>query len=297
MTTALNAPRPAGRWGRFLGIHAVGYLCYALLVPILFLLVRHALFPLLGWGTYHYGPLAYRLPMEWMKLLVGYGVITGGFTFHAHQQASKAQALREAALREKLQEAQLQALAAQLDPHFLFNALNTVSSLMHEDLKLTDRLLASLAQMLRDGLAADTPWTLGRELKHLEAYLDFARARFGDRLHVNVQATEGAATTPVPRYCLQRLVENAIKHNQEQTERILAIDVVTEARGESLVLEVRDNGSGFADPVEAMNGGGLGLRNLKESLALQFGLGAELAAANLPGGGASVRLRLEQSHG
>jgi signal transduction histidine kinase len=296
MTAILNAPRPAGRWVRFLGVHLLAYACYALLVPFLFLSLRHVLHPLLGWGTYQYGPWAFRLPMEWMKLLVGYGVISGGFAFYAHLQEARRQALRESELKARLQEAQIQALTAQLDPHFLFNALNTVSSLMHEDLKRTDRLLSSLGQMLRDGLTSD-PWTLGRELHHLEAYLDFAMARFGDRLQVTLRIAEGAGDTPVPRYCLQRLVENAIKHNQAQADRILSIEVASTVQGGMLVLDVRDNGIGFPDPARVLHGPGVGLQNLNQSLALQFGPSAALVAANLPEGGAAVSLRLESRHG
>jgi two-component system, LytTR family, sensor kinase len=292
-TAILNAPRPGGNWARFLGLHLLGFALYALLAPTLFISVRYAIHPLLGWGPYHYGPFAYRLPMEWMKQLVGYGVIAGGFAFAAHLREARVQAAREAELRERLQEARLQALSAQLDPHFLFNALNTISSVMYEDLARTDHLLASLGRMLRDGLESDGPWTLARELAHLEAFLAFATARFGDRIQVRTTVAEGLGAIPVPRYCLQRLVENALKHNRDRIGHALSIDVSTGMEGGALALEVRDDGVGFADPAGALEGSGLGLRNLRDGLALQYGPGATLEVANPPEGGARVRLRLE----
>lgn len=292
-----NAPGPWGRWGRFLAFHGLGYALCALLVPALFIPARRALFPLLGLGEYHYGPLATQLPMEWMKLLVGYLVAAGAFAFYGHLREARARALREAELHARLQEARVQALAAQLDPHFLFNALNTVSAVMHEDLRHSDRLLASLGRMLRDGLSGEEPWTLARELAHLEAYLDFALARFGEGLRVEVQAEPGLGGVAVPRYGLQRLVENALKHNPERQDRPLTVRVAVGMREGRMMLEVADDGVGFLDPARALEGPGLGLRNLQEGLALQQGSGARLDILNRPGGGACVRIWLEAARG
>ena len=293
LCAVLNAPRPAGRWRRFLRIHLLAYALYALLAPAVFIVIRNGLYPLLGWGSYEYGPLALKLPMEWIKLLIAYAAIALGISAWMNFREVQTRARREAELREKLQEAQLQALSAQLDPHFLFNALNTVSSVMYEDLAKTDTLLASLAQMLRDGLEAGGPtWTLQRELQHLAAFLAFAEARFGDRLRVHQEIEPGLGACQVPRFCIQRLVENALKHNQDDPGRTLALRIVVRTEGERLRLEVEDDGGGFPDPERALEGPGLGLRNLGEVLALHYADRALLEAANVPVGGAKVVLRI-----
>jgi len=292
LTAVLNAPRPAGRWGRFFRIHVLAYALYALLIPALFLLIRHPLYALLGWGPYEYGPLALKLPMEWIKLLVGYAAIAFSTAAWLNFRESQTRARREAELGERLQAARLQALSAQLDPHFLFNALNTVSSLMYEDLPRTDSLLASLAQMLRDGLeSGGAAWPLRRELRHLEAFLAFAEARFGDRLGVQWEVPGDLGNPQVPRFCLQRLVENALKHNLEAPERALNLHISVAAEGGWLQLTVEDDGLGFA-PSAAAESPGLGLRNLEDVLALLYGGRASLEVTNRPGGGARVALRL-----
>jgi signal transduction histidine kinase len=300
LTAVLNAPRPAGSWGRFFRIHLLAYALYALLVPALFLLVRHPLYALLGWGPYEYGPLALKLPMEWIKLLVAYAAIAFSTAAWLNFRESQTRARVEAELREKLQEARLQALSAQLDPHFLFNALNTVSSLMYEDLARTDSLLASLAHMLRDGLEAGGPtWPLTRELQHLEAFLAFAEARFGDRLQVRRAISGHLGSEEVPRFCLQRLVENALKHNLDAPDRALSLGISVHAEPGWLVLEVQDDGGGFSEPTRALEGGGLGLRNLADMLAIRYAGRASLKVVNLPQGGATVGLRIpvEAAHG
>ncbi len=291
-----NAPSMSQGRGRFLAIHGSAFLLLAMLLPPLFLAMRHGIFRLAGWGTYEYGVLAFQLPMEWLKLAFWYVIGMGLALFWRHRQEARVREAREALLRVQLQEARLAALAAQVDPHFLFNALNTISSVMYEDLPRADRLLASLARMLRDGLEAGGPlWSLGREREHLEAYLDFALARFEDRLSVTVDLGDAPMEAVVPRFCLQRLVENSLKH-QDGT-RSLHIAVAGTRTAEDLTLEVVDDGPGLAEAT--VNRNGTGLRNLRETLALQFGDAAALEMENRPAGGCRVRLRLplEEIHG
>lgn len=294
----VNAPSMAQGRRRFLAIHAAAFVLLSALLPPLFLAMRHGIFRLAGWGTYDYGVLAYQLPMEWLKLAFWYVIGMGLALFWRHRQEARVREAREAGLRVQLQEARLAALAAQVDPHFLFNALNTISSVMYEDLSRADGLLASLARMLRDGLEAGGPlWPLRREQEHLTAYLDFALARFGDRLSVRVDLADAPLEAVVPRFCLQRLVENSLKH-QDPT-RALHIAIRGARTSEGLTLEVVDNGPGPVDPAAALNGNGVGLRNLRETLALQFGDAATLAMDHGASQGCRVRLRLplEASHG
>ena len=293
LTAALNAPRPRGRWGRFLGLHFAAYLLYALVIPAIFLAIRYPFYALMGWGPYDYGPLVLKLPMEWIKQLVGYTAITFAISAWLNFREAQDRARREVELRGKLQEARLQALSAQLDPHFLFNALNTISAVMYEDLAKTDALLATHGQMLRDSLeAGGANWTLQRELQHLDAFLAFAEVRFGDRLRVQREIEPGLGAQPVPRFCVQRLVENALKHNQDDPGRVLNLRLAVGTEAGLLRFEVEDDGGGFPDPGRALEGAGMGLRNLGDVLALQYAGRALLEAGNLPVGGAKVVVRI-----
>jgi two-component system, LytTR family, sensor kinase len=289
-TATLNTFKQQGAWWRFFGIHGAACLLLAAICPPIFLVMRHALYPMLGWGHYSYGPLGFRLPMEWQKIVISYIIISGVCAFSLHVRESRKKALRESELFAKLQEARLQALSAQLDPHFLFNALNTISSVMYEDLERTDCLLASLGQMLRDGLESGTAlWSLERERAHLEAFLDFAMARFGDRLVVHRELAPGLGSLRVPRFCLQRLVENSLKHNLDRNGQSLLISIRVWLDERGLNLEVQDNGAGF----ELIIGRpGLGLANLRETLVLSYGSDARLETGNIPEGGARVCLLL-----
>jgi len=289
--TARNAPRPAGRWPRFLAIHAAGYSLYAALHTALMLGTRVALYPVLGWGSYHYGGTAFRLPMEWHKDLLAYVLLAVGYGLVTSWQAAQRRALHDARIATELRDAQLRALVGQLNPHFLFNALNTISAVMYTDLARTDRLLADLGDMLRAGLAggAGPTWSLAEERTHTEHFLAMMLARFGDRLSIRWKVDAAADGAQVPRFTLQLLVENAIKHNQDGREA-LEIAIAVRRVGGRVEIEVSDNGRGFDAPGTA--GLGTGLTTLRRALELCHGQNTSLELDRAPGGGACVRLAL-----
>jgi LytS/YehU family sensor histidine kinase len=198
--------------------------------------------------------------------------------------------LREAALANELKETRLQALLGQLNPHFLMNALNTVSAVMFEDVTRTDRLLSDLGLVLRAGFESERPtWSLAEERAHTERFVSILEARFSDRLRVEWDIPGHVERQQVPRFAFQILVENAVKHNQDQTQR-LALRIRARAVAERLELEVEDSGRGFGAPSPA-RGAGLGLHHLEEMLRLLHGPAAELVREAGPEGGARVRLR------
>jgi len=289
LAAARNAPRPAGRWLRFLAIHAAGYAAFAALHTSLMIGVRVALYPVLGWGSYHYGGTVFRLPMEWHKDVLAYVGFAVGYGLVASWRDSQRRALREARIATELRDAQLRALVGQLNPHFLFNALNTISAVMYIDLARTDRLLADLGDMLRAGFASDAgpTWSLAEERVHTEHFLAVMLARFGDRLSVRWDVGERATGAQVPRFTLQLLVENAIKHNQDARGR-LEIAISARRAGERVELEVSDNGCGpGASPA---HGPGTGLATLRRALELCHGPATALVLEPAVGGGAVVRL-------
>src|SRR4030095_3935878 len=132
----------------------------------------------------------------------------------AYYRAGREGELRASQLEARLADAPLQLLKMQLHPHFLFNTLNTISELVHEDPLTADRMIASLSELLRQSLdaGAGDQVTLAKELELLDRYIDIQRARFGDRLDVRVDVEDEARDALVPILILQPIVENSIRH-------------------------------------------------------------------------------------
>jgi signal transduction histidine kinase len=198
--------------------------------------------------------------------LVVYWLITGvahGMMYYRRYRERDAQALQ---LARQLAQAELQVLKSQLHPHFLFNALNTISALMHRDVKAADRMLARLSDLLRAALdhTSAQEVTLLDELNFLESYLEIERARLAERLNVEVDVPPNVLDALVPHMILQPLVENAIRHGV--APRAAPGHVVIRARGrrEMLDIEVLDDGPGLAQGRSA--NGGLGLANTRARL-------------------------------
>jgi hypothetical protein len=293
---ALNAPWKRSAWGRFIGIHLAATALFWVLHVAGMWSLRTVVYRLAGWGAYDYGDILYRAPMEGLKDILGFAGLAASFHVVEIRRQRQERELAAARLESELREARLQALSAQLDPHFLFNALNTLSAVMYEDLAKADRLLGDLGQMLRDGLeSGGASWTLDRELSHLDHYLAFVEARFGERVKVERSIAAGLGGFEVPRFALQRLVENALKHNGDAVGRSLHISVDARIDGEVIRLVVADDGVGFREA----DAQGLGLENLRRSLELMHEARAGFAAGNRAGGGAEVVLRLprEARHG
>lgn len=175
--------------------------------------------------------------------------------------------------------AELRALRAQINPHFLFNALNAVAGLVHTDPAAADRTVERLAAVFRYTLrAADREWArVDEELEFARAYFDVERARFGPRFLARIEAAAEALPLLVPSLAIQTLVENAVKHGAARVVGGPAIvDVTVTTADEDLVVRVTDNGPG---PLAAPSAAGHGLRNVRERLHGYFGDRASLAVA------------------
>lgn len=182
------------------------------------------------------------------------------------------------------QRAELAALRLQLHPHFLFNALNSVSALIVTNrLKEADATAMSLATFLRASLLANQSAmvTLADETEALQAYLEVERIRFGDRLVVEMDIPQDLHEAPILAFLLQPLVENAIKHAVAPAARRVHIRVVAQRLGDRINLSVSDDGPG--DPSLAA-GTGTGLRNIRERLAATYGPAGSLTTQVGPEG-------------
>ncbi len=175
---------------------------------------RVTLFPLAGLGAYDYGAMPVRFFMEFPSDLIIYGLtLLLAYLIEGYRHA-QAQRVAFSRLETRLTRAQLENLRTQLHPHSLFNALHTVSSVMYESPAAADSMLRKLSELLRrtmDGdAAAQQEVPLSEELAALELYLDIMRARFGDRLRVDLDVAAETRSALVPALMLQPLVENAL---------------------------------------------------------------------------------------
>lgn len=173
-------------------------------------------------------------------------------------------------VRNELQISQLNALKKQIQPHFLFNTLNTVSALMDTDVNGARKVLSRLGQLLRASLDKDQRdiVPLAREVELIGNYLGIESVRFQDRLHVTYNVPHELNEAQVPSMVLQPLVENAIKHGPDATSDRVDINVRAEERDGTLALMVTDNGKGCRHVSTAMEHGGIGLRNVRDRLQL-----------------------------
>jgi hypothetical protein len=192
-------------------------------------------------------------------------------------------------LETRLVEAQLDALRMQLQPHFLFNTLNSISVLMRKDIDAADRMLLQLSNLLRVTLARDATHEikLGQELEILERYLEIEQIRFRDRLTVRRQIDPAALDALVPQLFFQPLVENAVRHGIAERETGGVIDIRAERQNGVLRLQVRDNGAGL-NVAQGNLTEGVGLSNTRTRLEYLYGAGSRFEVSNAEEGGLIV---------
>ena len=281
-------------WWRTLPLNLLTMVAFSLCDTTLMSISRSLLAPVFGLGQYDYGIMLYRYPMEFANHVFSFWVLVGViYVIDSYREAGKRQ-LVTAELETRLAEAQLQNLRLQLQPHFLFNALNTISSVMHEDVNRADAMLAQLSDLLRRTLRAansqEVP--LEEELAMLKSYLAIMEARFGDDLRVDFAVEPALSDVLVPQLILQPLVENSIRHGRDaQSSRV---DVHVRARRDNgnLLLQVSDNGPGIADLEKGEWRKGVGLSNTEERLEGIYGPDHQFLLENSAGGGLTVSVRL-----
>jgi len=199
---------------------------------------------------------------------------------------------QNAELQARLTQARLDALSAQIDPHFLFNALNSIAELVHRDPDAADRMLVGLGDLLRQGIEGGNAQqvTLGEELELVSRYVEIEKARLGPRLRFECEVAADLHQAMVPRLLLQPLVENAIRHGIAPHGLPGRVAVSACRHRQRLLLEVCDDGAGVA---AGSHGNGIGLANIRARLQGLYGEDDHLfELVSVPGGGTRARIEL-----
>lgn len=251
--------------------------------------VRHAARALLG-ESYQHAPWPLVLGYEGVKFSIFYLLFTGvQFGLRSHQ-ALAAERLRAARLEQLSTQARLQQLTQQVQPHFLFNALNTIAGLLHEDPKGADAALVRLAALMRAatdaGATPEHPWA--QELALARSYAGLMVQRFGTRVQLQWDDDPAAAACRVPALSLQPLLENAFVHGVEQRRGAVNMLVAARLAGRRLTITVFDDAGTLPQPLVE----GVGLGNLRQRLAVLHGERATLTVEAAPQGGVVARLEL-----
>jgi signal transduction histidine kinase len=292
-------PLRRSNWFWALPVYILASVVFGAVYTTFMTLARTWTYPIADIGRYDPGPLFYRYLMEYHVQFMIFAFVAAVVHAVGRLRASRARereaselALRASTLQAQLSEARLRALQGQLQPHFLFNTLNMISSLMYEDVGKADRMITRLSTLLRMSLdTSEHPSVpLRQEMDILAVYLEIMEARFGQRLCVTRHMDAGVAEAQVPALLLQPLVENAIRHGAPEPDRQLEILVRAVGDSDHLRLEVRDNGPGL--PANDAMPDGVGLRSIRDRLAALYGDGARLRLENLAPRGLLVTVEL-----
>jgi hypothetical protein len=291
--------RVSKRWNEYLdyplrwfGKHVVWL---PLIIPTFVVAVyamRHAIYAVAG-KVYEHPSWGFLLFYEGIKLLLFTSlwlcIIFGFASFTLLRQERE----RLLALQKHLAESQLAQLKAQLQPHFLFNSLNTISALMQVDVERADRLLTRLADLLRSSLQVSERHmtSLREELKLLELYAQIMEERFAGRVELAWNVADDALDATLPAMLLQPVLENAFKHGVERSRVPVTIRIDAKRHDDVLHVTIRNSGAVLAATPET----GIGLRNCRERLDVIYGQRASLDLTQ-DGDGVAARLTIPYTH-
>jgi signal transduction histidine kinase len=278
----------ADRWLRAIAIHAAAAVLFSIVHAAAMMAVRVVLWPDFRlmpaerWLSYVQD--SYLRNLDWS--LMTYAAVVGLSYALGYYRESQARALKAAHLETSLIEARLKTLEAELHPHFLFNTLHAISTLVHTDPEGADRMISRLSDLLR--LTFDRSGAAGvalkEELEFLQKYLEIEQIRFQDRLAVKFDIDPETLDTDVPRLILQPLVENAIKHGIGPRPGPGLVQISTRKRADGTWIEVRDNGVGLSRNARTRFTNGVGLSNTRARLECIYGNQHRLDFAEGSGG-------------
>jgi two-component system LytT family sensor kinase len=278
-------------WGRWIAAHLLFAFTVGFLHSLVVVAIARPLAPEpVALGLTIVGQFRGRMHLQ----ILVYAAIAGmGQALSLYQRFRERQ-IAAARLEAELSAARLEALRAQLQPHFLFNSLHSIASLARSgDNAGVVRLIAGFSELLRHVLDnSHAPQSLGEEMRLVEQYLDIQRVRFGDRLSVTVDLAPEAAGARVPPLIVQPLVENALRHGLSSRIEPGHVSVRATADHAWTTIEVEDDGAGLPAGFSIGATDGTGLRNLASRLSAEFGDRQSLTLLPRAGGGAKATVRV-----
>ena len=292
-----RSPLTGHDWLRRIPVYLGAWLLLQVAIQVTYVLVERGigLAGTLAEMELHRHVLLYVTKRAAFSLLVFSGMVAaahGGILYRRYRERE----LRAVQLETQLARAELQSLRTQLQPHFLFNTLNTISALVHHDPDGAERVVSRLGDLLRLSLhtASRSEVTLGRELDFLAGYVEIQQTRFQDRLSVSVDADPETLHAVVPSLVLQPLVENAIRHGIEPRAAPGRVEVRARRDGDRLAITVTDDGVGMCADGRACPtaGTGVGLRNTRARLQQLYGPAHLFTLTSAAAGGTIARLEV-----
>jgi signal transduction histidine kinase len=224
--------------------------------------------------------------------LLTYWIILGAFYGIDYYKRYRERELHTCQLEAQLAKAHLQTLKIQVHPHFLFNTLHTISSLVYRNPSAADRMISRLSELLRSTLeqAESQETSLKDEMETLDQYVEIMKTRFGDRLKVEYDVQPEALGAFVPNFILQPLVENAIRHGINPRKEGGVVRIIACLEDARLLMRITDNGLGLKEKEDVLIKKGFGLKNTKERLQKLYGQDVLFELKNREGGGAELTL-------
>jgi sensor histidine kinase YesM len=286
-------PPTSRRWVLPLSVHLLGVTVFVALYVALRLLFR----TVIDRNTLQ------RLPASWetaqslvrsnfFELFTMYATIAIVALAIQYYRQGQERDLREAELKQKMAEYELQVLKLQLHPHFLFNAMNGISTLMTRDVKTAQAMLVRLSELLRMALShsAANEVSLRQEIEFVKAYLEIERMRFGERLRVELNIDHASLEARVPNMMIQPLVENGIHYGIARIRSGGSLGLSTTCSEGRLRIVIVNDGPLGAEGSGKAHGAGVGLGNARSRLTQLYGTGYELRLLDRPQGGAELHL-------
>ncbi len=294
-----KVPMSKLNWLRVLPIYLLASLVYGSTHTIFMILSRKAIYKLFNLGDYLTCNLSYRFLMEYHKQFISFGIALGIYKlilfFQEHQDRERKTTeleLKTSQLANELSQSQIQSLKTQIQPHFLFNTLNMISSLMYEDTRAADKMISSLSKLLRLTLESSNfqKVCLKEELDYVNLYLDIMKARFQEKIVIELNIDTKLLNALVPNMFLQPLVENSIKHNNLSNADRYYVQIKCEKKQERLLLSVSDNGPGIYSDTNEILKKGIGLSNTLKRVKHLYGETATVTVTNNEPFGLCIKL-------
>ena len=268
-------------FSKFLCILVLGTLLQLVAVIIIFWIVPKFGIPAINY--YQLDQMGYSILIKEFSLfwaVIAIANFLNNLRKYVKELGRKSKLLNQSEEKELASQSELDALQARVNPHFLYNSLNSIASLAQVNPAKTEEMTIALSDFYKHSTnRADKYWsTIGEESQLLRTYLDIEKIRFGERLEYELEIAESLKNQPIPHFLLQPLVENAIKYGFDKDRNTIAIVIKAEIIGDQLHIKVKDSGDPFSEQLST----GYGLRSVKKKLKLLYPKMYEIHFINTP---------------